>query len=113
MKRILILALALMCLTFGFLTMEAQAEEAATSGTCGENLTWVYDEETKTLTISGTGNMYDFSYYEDMYAPWYEILHIEHVEIEEGVTSIGDYAFSSLGSMVSITIPEGITRIGD
>ena len=27
------------------------------SGSCGDNLIWVFDEETGTLTISGTGEM--------------------------------------------------------
>ena len=36
--------------------LSAHAEE---SGTCGENLTWVLDDE-GTLTISGTGEMEDF-----------------------------------------------------
>ena len=36
-------------------------------GTCGENLTWEFDESTGTLTISGAGEMYDYSYYN---RPW-------------------------------------------
>ena len=53
----------------------------STSGTCGENLTWNFDESTGTLTISGTGEMEDCS--ED-YKPWNSyVTDIEHVNIEK------------------------------
>ena len=97
MKRILSLALTLLCLTFGFLTMEAQAAE--TSGTCGENVTWVYDEETKTLTISGEGEMTDY--------PWNAYRdHIRHVIVEDGVTSVCMYAFESYSGLESVFLGE-------
>ena len=34
------------------------AEETSTSGKCGENATWSFNETTGVLTISGTGDMY-------------------------------------------------------
>ena len=39
----------------------AAETEAPTSGTCGENLTWNFDEATGTLTIEGSGRMEDYS----------------------------------------------------
>ena len=65
-------------------TITASAE--ASSGTCGENLTWAVDDA-GTLTISGTGSMNYWSwssiswggegpaeveFYEDAAPPWYE-----------------------------------------
>lgn len=38
---------------------------------------------------------------------------VQKVEIGEGVTSIGNYAFRGCYSLASITIPEGVTSIGD
>ena len=82
------------------------------SGTCGaqgENLTWVLTED-GTLTISGSGEMKDYS--DSSVAPWYtKRTKILSVVVEDGVTSIGDYAFYFC-NMTSVTIPEGVTNIG-
>ena len=80
-------------------------------GICGENLTWIYDKPTKTMTISGTGEMTDYVGCNDV--PWNEIIDsIKVVNINEGVISIGDYAFFNCNNMVSISIPNTIERIG-
>ena len=82
----------------------------AESGTCGDNLTW--DLTDGVLTISGTGPMTDYTY--DTYAPWYNYKSsITSVFIGDGLTSIGDYAFSDCSNMASITIPNSVTSIGD
>ncbi len=90
------------------------AVSAETSGTCGEGLTWILDDN-GTLTISGTGDMDDYAYVDDYVdAPWYDSADsIVNVVIEDGVTSVGDCAFSKCGSLMSVTIPEGVTSIGD
>ena len=88
--------------------------EAATSygNTCGPNLTWSFDEATGTLTISGTGAMYFFHSFADI--PWLEYRSsVKSVKINNGVTSIGNYAFHSCSALTSITIPDSITLIGD
>ena len=89
---------------------------------CGDNLTWTLDEN-GTLTISGTGDMYnyDYDYYQsfpyNINTPW-DRSSIRSIVIENGVTSIGDYAFSMYGSsesentISSVIIPNTVTRIG-
>ena len=68
-------------------------KQVPTSGTL-DNLTWTYDRETKTLTISGQGPMKNFV--ENEARPWDEWF-LEGGEytvvFEEGVTSVGAYAF--------------------
>ncbi len=79
-------------------------------GTYGDNLTYTYDSSTKTLTISGTGDMVDYDYNNQ---PWYKYrLEAEEVIISEGVTSIGDSAFERFWGLEKVTIPDGVTSIG-
>ena len=71
---------------------------APTSGTCGDDLTWTYDDTTYTLTISGTGAMYDYESVSmsDFFInqPWYSFADkITKIVINDGVTYIGEYAF--------------------
>ena len=60
--KILSIILAIL-MVISIIPITASAEKL-TSGPCGYNLTWTVDESTGTLTISGTGDMYDgeFSY---------------------------------------------------
>lgn len=62
---------------------------AASSGTCGDNLTWTLDGN-GLLTISGAGEMTDFHWSNKLWGT--EVI---DVVIEDGVTSIGDYSFFS------------------
>ena len=82
---------------------------AAESGTCGDNLTWTLDDN-GTLTISGQGEMYDYYFYHEN--TWWN-REIKEVAINNGVTSIGSYAFSSCTGLTSVTIPDSVTSIGD
>ncbi len=80
------------------------------SGTCGDNLTWILDDR-GTLTISGTGDMYDYDSWSD--SRWNGTLSdIKSVVIEDGVTSTGKNAFYGCGYLKSITIPDSVTSIG-
>lgn len=84
----------------------------AQSGTCGENLTWKI--ENGVLTISGTGEMYD--YYpengDDRHGPWNDYLEVfTSIVVEEGVTAIGEYGFAKCSNVTSASLPSTLTNI--
>ncbi len=91
-------------LNFDWIDFSPRAS-AATSGTCGENLTWTFDEATGELVISGTGEMTSpprgFSYGS-----------VKKLTIRDGVTSICENAFSGFMNLASITIPDSVRTIG-
>lgn len=90
---------------------------AVASGKCGEDLTWSIDAEGGTLTISGTGAMwnYDAIDVEDgdwhTTAPWYAYSPTKLV-LEKGITYIGECAFSRCSIAGDLTLPDGVTEIG-
>ena len=81
-----------------------------TGGTCGTNVYWSYNSTSNTLTIFGTGDMTnDFEGNN-----WENYLNdITTVNISNGVTSIGDYAFSFCTGLTSIEIPASVKTIGN
>lgn len=87
------------------------ADETAYNGTCGENLTYAFDQATGTLTISGTGDMTDYYYYSAP-SPWNAFKDsITDVIIENGVESIGEDAFRECSAIKSVDIAPSVKII--
>lgn len=82
--------------------------ETVGSGKCGDNLTWKLDAN-GTLTISGTGKMYDYT--TALNTPW-KTLTVKNVVVEEGVQYIGAWAFTYKGTIESFKLPKSLTAIG-
>lgn len=91
---------------------------AATSGSCGatgSKVNYSYDESTNVLTISGTGAIKD--YYNStaavLRAPWYEYKSkCVSIVIQDGVTKIGNFNFSNMTALESVTFSSTLTSIG-
>ncbi len=106
-QRSLSLTLALLML-LTILPVGALAANEEAGQKCGENLTWTLSDST--LTISGSGKMEDYS--EESSAPWAEQYeNIMAVVVDDGVTSIGEYAFYYCMA-ASFELPTTLESIG-
>ena len=77
-----------LCMVLCSITLHANV----VTGTCGDNLTWSYDTDTKALTIEGNGAMTDYEYWSNN-QPWAQVSgDILSVSLPEGLTTIGNYA---------------------
>ncbi len=89
-------------------TLTASFAPGEIGGKCGKNLTWTYDPLTTTLTITGSGDMYNgMQQWHDQYSS-----EITTINLPNTMTSIGEYAFSDCTSLTSVIIPNGVTSIG-
>ena len=83
---------------------------AAESGSCGNGVTWSLSAGT--LTISGSGSMYDYG--ELNKAPWMAYADsIRSVVVGDGVTKIGNFAFSQMENLTAVTIADSVQEIGN
>jgi len=86
------------------------------SGECGEGLTYNLTKE-GTLTISGSGKMKSFEYdfinnNSVVDTPWFEQKdNIKKVVVEEGVTTLGEYAFYKCSNLEDVELSESIVNI--
>ncbi|MBQ7546329.1 MAG: leucine-rich repeat domain-containing protein [Clostridia bacterium] len=93
------------------LSMAFQANCIPTmSGEYGNNITWVLTNTGK-LTISGNGAMDDAT---SGSKPWHGLeQYIVSVTVNEGVTHIGNYVFNMFNKMTSVKIAHSVTTIGE
>ncbi len=108
MKRITSIIIAVMIILTALSTVCLPTAFAANY--CGENVTWSLTDGV--LTISGSGDMTEYRHFSN--TPWYRQKDtITEVVVENGVTSIGDYAFYLCNSIESVDLPDGLLKIGN
>ena len=117
MKKYIVFLL-LTAFVFSLVPAVSAAAEPMT-GVCGENMTYTLDLNTKTLTITGTGEMDDFEQSGEFMihpagASEWHLYHdrIETIRIGEGVTSVGNQAFYNFSALTCVELPETLTEIG-
>lgn len=107
---------ALLCLTAVLLLSlvscgSSTPNASDANGTWG-SLTWSYKKDTKTLTIMGDGAMDDFESSDAV--EWIAVrTSATNLVIEEGITSIGDYAFYYMPALTTVHLPTTMTELGD
>ena len=98
-------------------TYRKPAAATVASGKCGDSAAWKLDAE-GTLTISGTGRMYDYEWPADRGGttpPWLANKYrnsIRALHVEQGITYIGRCAFDSCGDLSDVTLPTSLRIIG-
>lgn len=89
---------------FAYCTVQVESE--LLTGMCGENTVWLFDTDTKTLTISGTGDMQTEKH------PWADYYkEVKHIIVEDGVTNICDNAFANCENAVDVRISNTVQKI--
>lgn len=130
LSMILALGMMLTILPVNAITAFAADEDVVASGNCGiegkddNSVTWKLtknddgiENNTYTLTISGSGNMENFyDTYGSRRAPWRTSsngygANITQIFFADGITSVGAKAFFGCSNLENIFIPDSVTRI--
>lgn len=111
LKKALSVCLAAVCLLFSVsVSISGFTASAAVGGICGDEIEWMYDESTYTLTIRGREHMDTFS---EGAAPWQAYMDdIRIVVIEGKIYRISDYAFKGCGMLCQVELDDEIWEIG-
>ena len=112
---IVVVLILVLTLAVGGGSVSAEEPTIIASGNCGKagsNVTWTLDS-TGLLTISGEGEMYDFSTYSGD-QPWRSYVNkIESIVVESGISSVGNYVFYEHSALKSVTILGSVVSVGD
>ena len=82
--------------------------EVIGGGQCGDDLTWTLYED-GLMIVSGTGPMWDYD--SENFAPWHE--DVTSVMFDEGVTTVGRYAFGNCRNLTEVIFPSTLANIYD
>lgn len=116
MKERLCMLLILLSLSGTYCLCQAEDKAYPTSGYDAKGNKWVYDQETKTLTFSGTKQLEDCTDYgerksEPAWWDWWD--DAEHIVVEEGITGLGGQNFGGFCNVTTVQLPESCTKIGE
>ena len=89
----------------------ASEDDIIDQDSCGDTVDWTLYKDGK-LVISGMGNMYLVGS-AGLYSYSSRSSEIKEVVIEDGITSVGNYAFSAFPNLEKVTIADSVTSIGE
>ncbi|MBQ8210165.1 MAG: leucine-rich repeat protein [Clostridia bacterium] len=100
-------------------TIEAEAIQWGKDGNLGGNVKWSYNKSKKTLTISGSGAMSDYSSTPTAFSDYNGTMVVTimnnatKIVINNGVTNIGNNVFKGFKNVTSVSIPSSVKTIGN
>ena len=84
-------------------------KESGEKQQCGKTAYWEVKDGTLTISGSGAVDNYDSA----KQRPWNESsLEINKVVVEDGITSVGDFAFYGMTNLAEIVLTDSVTSIG-
>lgn len=120
MKRRILASLLTLVMMLSLLPTALAAEEngtdpaPATSGEVCSGITWAYDTDSKTLTVSGSGDItLSDPYSGGNNPPWNAFKReIEHLVISEGITGTASIkVFADMSALQTIQFPDSLTKL--
>lgn len=82
-----------------------------TSGSCGEDATWLFNEENGHLTISGSGTLEEKTSFDDY--GWYSLRDkITYVEVASGIENVPANTFDGCTELKEVYLSETVSSIG-
>ena len=110
------------------LTFAAHADDCDNQNICqwncaktsNDSCTATLDKTSKTLTVSGTGQMADYNdilndtgNFIGVDTPWYNYKNsIQSLIVDEGITTLGARAFKDIRQISNVNLPDGLQKIG-
>ncbi len=127
MKKVYKICLAVLLISIIVISIfciykKEENSKIAYRGMCGRNVEWLLDIEgtlilRKKSIFKGKSKIYNYCYYEDQIenpTPWDGLSSlIKKIEIKEGITEIGDYAFYNNPKCKVIILPDSLEIIGE
>lgn len=104
---------------YAALTQEGKTYQKVTThtdlGACGvvpysSEVIWVYDANSKTLTVLGDGAIRDYDSADE--APW-SSFNVETLVVQDGITRIGNNAFAALKNLKTVNVDGSVTEVAD
>lgn len=97
--------------TSNIVSVEVLEKRLIASGVLDNGIKWGIDEDYK-LTVSGSGDLSGFVSDEDV--PWDEYRdQITSIEVKDDITDIGQYVFTNMANMKSLTVDKNVDSIAE
>ncbi len=111
--------LAVFALAATLFCIQSGSSAKVHSGKYGNNTTWYYNTDTKTVTIDCKGRLEDIDDHMGLHREWSGgskrrwYMKAKRVVFRKGITHIGAETFNGFQKVEEVVLPEGLVSIGD